>query len=82
MRFKLDENVDLRCRELLAAGGHDVATVAEEHLGGAEDADVAERCLEEGRCLITADQDFAQIVDYPPEKYAGLIVLRHPRPTL
>jgi len=33
-------------------------------------------------CLITADLDFAQIVDYPPEDYFGIVILRHPRPTL
>ena len=32
--------------------------------------------------MITVDLDFAQILDYPPEDHAGLIVLRHPRPTL
>ena len=36
----------------------------------------------EGRCLITADLDFAQVLQYPPEKYVGIIVLRHPHPTL
>jgi hypothetical protein len=32
--------------------------------------------------LITADLDFAQLLDFPPENFAGIIVLRHPRPTL
>jgi len=30
----------------------------------------------------TADEDFAQILRYPPAQYFGLIVLRHPRPSL
>ena len=51
-------------------------------LQGDEDEVVAEACRKESLCLITADLDFAQILDYPPENYEGLIVLRHPHPTL
>jgi len=50
-------------------------------LAGAPDPVVAEVCRKEGRALITADRSFGQVVDYPPERYAGLIVLRHPQPT-
>jgi len=82
LRFKLDDNADPRWREPLAQVGYEVSTVAEESLQGAEDEVVAEVCQKEERCLITADLDFAQILDYPPEKYVGLIVLRHPHPTL
>ena len=82
LRFKLDENADPRWREPLAQAGYEVSTVAEESFRGAEDEVVAEVCQKEKRCLITADLDFAQILDYPPEKYVGLIILRHPHPTL
>ena len=82
LRFKLDENADPRWREPLVQLGYTVSTVAEESLQGAADEVLAEVCQKEELCLITADLDFAQILDYPPEKYAGLIILRHPRPTL
>jgi predicted nuclease of predicted toxin-antitoxin system len=82
LRFKLDENADPRWREPLIQVGHTVSTVAEEALRGAEDEIVAETCQKEKLCLITVDLDFAQILDYPPEKYASLIILRHPHPTL
>ena len=32
--------------------------------------------------MITADLDFAQLLDFPPENSSGFIVLRHPHPTL
>jgi hypothetical protein len=32
--------------------------------------------------LITLDLDFAQTSIYPPADYFGIIVLRHPKPTL
>ena len=51
-------------------------------LRGAEDSFIAETCRREQLCLITADVDFAQVFEFPPDRYHGLIVLRHPRPTL
>jgi predicted nuclease of predicted toxin-antitoxin system len=82
LRFKLDENADARWREPLEQEGYEVSTVAEESLRGAEDHLLAHICRSEGRCLITADLDFAQTIQYPPKNYSGLIVLRHPKPTL
>ena len=82
MRFKLDENLDARWRVPLEEAGHQVSTVAEEALEGTDDRTLAETCHSLGLCLVTADLDFSQILDYPPERYAGLIVLRHPHPTL
>lgn len=82
LRFKLDENLSPEGRILFLAAGHDVATVSEESLGGAADRVIANACRSEGRCIITADDDFAQIVDYPPDEYNGIIVLRHPHPNL
>jgi predicted nuclease of predicted toxin-antitoxin system len=80
--FKLDENADPRWREPLEETGYRVSTVAEESLNGAPDESLAETCRSLGLCLITVDLDFSQILNYPPERYAGIIVLRHPQPTL
>jgi hypothetical protein len=82
LHFKLDENADPRWRVPLEQPGHQVSTTAEESLNGADDRTIAETCQTAGLCLITADLHFSQILDYPPERYAGIIVLRHPRPTL
>ena len=81
MRFKLDQNLDRGIGEPLIHGGHDLTTAEEQSLQMADDPTLAAVCKAEGRCLITADMGFAQILDYPPDQYAGLIVLRHPRPT-
>ena len=82
LRFKLDENADPRWREPLEEAGHQVSTVAEESLSGAPDEALADMCRSLRLCLVTADLDFSQTLSYPPEKYAGIVVLRHPRPTL
>lgn len=82
LHFKLDENADPRWREPLEREGHRVSTTAEEGLNGSADEVVAQICQDLDLCLISVDMGFAQILSYPPERYAGLIVLRHPRPTL
>lgn len=82
MRFKLDENADPRRRTSLEDAGHHVSTVQEEHLQGAKDPVIAQTCKDLGLCLITLDLGFAQILEYPPNDYPGIIVLRHPAPSL
>jgi hypothetical protein len=82
VKLKLDENIDPRAKEILAQHGHQVFTVAEEGLSGASDAVIAEAVLREGMCLVTLDLGFANVLKYPPEKYAGIVVLRHPRLTV
>jgi hypothetical protein len=81
MRFKLDQNLDRMIAEPLIEAGHDLKTAEEQSLQRADDPTIAALCKAEGRCLITADVGFGQIIDYPPDQYAGLIVLSHPRPT-
>ena len=76
MRFKLDENLGNRGAELLRNAGHEVATVFEQHLNGASDPTVVSICTEEGRCLITMDRDFTNPLLFPPQNYAGIVVLR------
>jgi predicted nuclease of predicted toxin-antitoxin system len=76
MKFKVDENLPIEAAEMLQQGGHDAATVLEQHLGGSDDAQLAALCQLESRILVTLDMDFSDIRNYPPAEFPGLVVLR------
>ena len=79
MKFKADENLPVEVVELLRQHGHDAMSVVEQQLSGHPDVDVANVCRAEQSALVTLDLDFSDIGAYPPERYAGIVVLR---PTL
>ena len=76
LAFKLDENMPAAAADLLRAAGCDVHTALDQNLGGKDDPTLAEVCRREDRALVTLDMDFADIRLYPPDQFAGLIVLR------
>jgi predicted nuclease of predicted toxin-antitoxin system len=78
MLIKRDENLGERGRQLFADAGHDVRTVKDQGLEGAEDGSVIDVCRAEGRCLVTLDLDFSNPFLFPPEQYAGIAVIRLP----
>jgi len=82
MKFKLDENLDPRAAAILRKAGHDALTVADQRLQGAADASIFDACRREQRCLVTLDLDFSNLLDFPPETSAGIVILRHPKPRL
>jgi predicted nuclease of predicted toxin-antitoxin system len=75
MKFKLDENLGTLGKALLAAAGHDVMTIAEQQMSGADDRTVYEVCRDEWRVLITLDHDFGQTLRFAPEATAGIVIL-------
>lgn len=76
MLFKVDENLRQEVAVLLREHGHDAATVYDQNLQGHDDRDVAKICREEGRVILTQDLDFSYILNFPPQEYAGIVVLR------
>jgi predicted nuclease of predicted toxin-antitoxin system len=76
MRVKLDENQPHALVAIFETAGHQVDTAVAEGLAGAADEQLAARCRAERRALLTFDLDFADLRQYPPEHYAGLLVLR------
>ena len=78
MKFKLDENLGTLGRDVLTSAGHGVATAVEQDLSGVSDNRLYEVCCHEHRVLITLDHDFGQILRFPPEAGAGIVVLECP----
>lgn len=78
MKFKLDENVDLRILTQFRLSGYDVATVPEQNMTSASDVSLIEVCREEERCLVTADKDFSNRGRYNPANYPGIVVIHLP----
>ena len=80
MKFKLDENLGPQERDLLRAAGHDVDTVRQEGLGGANDQAVFDACVTAGRALITLDRGFGNVLRFPPKSSFGIVILELPHP--
>lgn len=76
MKVKLDENLHIGLVEVFTPGGHDVETVADEGLLGADDATVSRAAAAEDRLIITLDRGFGDLRLYPPGAHAGILVLR------
>jgi hypothetical protein len=54
MKIKLDKNIGRRGVELLQMAGHDVSTVREQNLQGANDETLFKACADEGRQIARA----------------------------
>ena len=76
VKLKLDENLAERHRIRLESVNHDVTTVVEQGMRGVSDNDLFELCKNEQRAVVTLDMDFSNVLAFPPEGTAGVIVLR------
>jgi predicted nuclease of predicted toxin-antitoxin system len=76
LKFKIDENLPAECALLFRESGFEAATVADQALSGAQDPVLFDRCLTEGRVLVTLDLDFANVRAYPPGSHSGIVVVR------
>jgi predicted nuclease of predicted toxin-antitoxin system len=81
MKVKLDENVSSLALEPLRLLGHDVDSVIEEQLAGAEDSAVWAAAQHEQRLLVTSDLDFSDVRKFAPGTHHGLVLLRLREPS-
>ena len=75
-RVKVDEDLPRQIADLMAARGHNAATVVGQGWQGTSDDDLWPRVQSERRWLITADKGFADLRRHPPGTHAGVILLR------
>ena len=79
MRFLIDEDLPRSTKDLLEQYGHEAVDVRIIGFRGSKGRQVAALAQSKGLCLVTGDFDFSNVRNYPPGKYAGIIVLRLPR---
>jgi predicted nuclease of predicted toxin-antitoxin system len=79
VRFLIDADLPRSAGDVVRQHGHEALDVRDIGLGSAKDAEIVQHALAEGVCLITGDYDFADVRNYPPKQYAGLVVLNLPR---
>lgn len=78
MKFLLDANLPRSTAALLRNLGHEAKDVRDILPTGADDSLVAAFAKTHGLALVTRDFDFADIRNYPPSDYSGLVVLEVP----
>jgi predicted nuclease of predicted toxin-antitoxin system len=79
MRFLLDADLPRSASDTVRQRGHEAIDVRDIGLRDAKDAQIARHAQKEELCLLTADQDFTDIRNYPPSRYSGIVVLSLPR---
>ncbi|MFT3789501.1 MAG: DUF5615 family PIN-like protein [Rudaea sp.] len=78
MKFLLDANMPRAALAVLQAHGHEAEHVRDIALANAADPVIAAHARTAGAVLVSRDLDFADTRRYPPEDYAGLLLLRLP----
>ena len=77
MLFLLDANIPYSAKELFK-DPHEVLHVRDLNLQDAQDLDIAAWAKQNKAALITRDFDLANILNFPPKLYFGIIVLKIP----
>ncbi|GGA04586.1 DUF5615 family PIN-like protein [Okeania sp. KiyG1] len=78
MRFLIDEDLPRSTAKIIQKYEHEGIDVRDIGLRGAEDSQVAAIAKERGLCLLTGDFDFADIRNYPPKEYPGIVIFYIP----
>jgi hypothetical protein len=79
MRFLVDADLPRGTAPLIRAFVMEAVDVRDIGMASAEDVDIAARAKSNGYCLVTGDFGFADIRNYPPADYHGIVVLELPR---
>jgi len=79
MRFLVDADLPRRTVHVLQEKGHEAFDVREVLAPNATDEAIAAYAQRERLCLVSGDFGFADIRNYPPELYSGIVVLELPQ---
>jgi len=78
VHFLVDASLPRGAAVLLRSRGHHATDVRDLGLRGARDQDIATHAQAGQLALISRDFDFADVRNYPPQEYPGLVVLGLP----
>jgi predicted nuclease of predicted toxin-antitoxin system len=78
LRFITDEDVPRSTARVLRNAGFDSVDVRDVGLRGKSDAVIFEYAQRENRLIITCDMGFSNILNFPPSKNHGILVVRIP----
>ncbi|HEY6554261.1 MAG TPA: DUF5615 family PIN-like protein [Vicinamibacteria bacterium] len=78
MRFLVDASLPRSVADALRTMGHDADDVRDLGMGGSHDDVIAAHARQNGQALLARDFDFADIRNYPPAQYAGIVVVDLP----
>src|SRR6516165_9126750 len=76
--FLIDASLPRATAGVIRANGHQATDVRDIGLGAAADIDIALYARHHRLAMITADQDFGNLLTYPPKDYFGLVIIRPP----
>ncbi len=75
LHFLVDADLPRRTAALCRRFGHAADDVRDLGMGTATDDQIATHAKQQSLCLMTGDFGFADVRNYPPEQYAGIVVL-------
>jgi predicted nuclease of predicted toxin-antitoxin system len=78
VRFLVDASLPRSAAGAIRALGHEAIDVRDIGLGGATDETIADHARRNKAALITRDFDFADVRNYPPAEYSGIVALDMP----
>ncbi len=76
--FLVDASLPRATGDLLRQYGHQATDVRDVGLGTASDQDIADYARQHQLAVVSGDQDFGNVLLFPPANYHGLVVIRPP----
>jgi hypothetical protein len=76
--FLIDASLPRPSAALVASYGHTATDVRDIGMGTGSDQQIAAHAQAHRLILLTKDQDFANVLDYPPDHYHGIAVVDPP----
>jgi hypothetical protein len=77
-QFLIDASMPRPTASLLARYGHTAVDVRDIGMGSAPDPQIAAHAQMNQLILLSKDQDFGNVLDYPPDQYFGIAVIDPP----